>query len=88
MIRVRFRRTDIVCRHAVELLTDYLEDALPRSQRIRFERHLRGCPHCSEYLAQIEATIIALGHVTPAELISGARDDLSALYRRWLTDRP
>jgi anti-sigma factor RsiW len=37
----------------VELITDYLEGALTRSQRRRFEAHLAGCEHCSEYLEQM-----------------------------------
>jgi anti-sigma factor RsiW len=50
---------------------------------VRLERHLAACPHCSEYLAQIRATIDALGRVQPDDLPEEAVDDLVALYRRW-----
>ena len=33
-------RRDIVCQQAVELVTDYLEGALSRADRRRFEAHL------------------------------------------------
>ena len=40
-------------------MTDYLEGALSRRDRKRFERHLAGCPHCTEYLAQMRVTVAA-----------------------------
>jgi anti-sigma factor RsiW len=77
------RRRDIVCQQAVELVTDYLEGALSPRDRARFEAHLAGCPHCTEYLEQIRATIAALGRIEPEELAPHARDELVALYRSW-----
>lgn len=77
------RRRQVVCKEAVELVTDYLEGALSRRDRARFEAHLRDCPHCSEYLAQMRATIAALGRVEPESLAPEARDELVQLYRRW-----
>lgn len=77
-----FRR-DLVCQQAVELVTDYLEGTLSRRQRRRFERHLRGCPHCRRYLEQMRATIAALGRVEPDALEPEARDALVELYRRY-----
>ena len=84
MIRVfRRRRRALVCRQAVELMTAYLDGALDARDRDRLEGHLAGCPHCSEYLAQIRITIDALGHVEPDELTEDALDDLVGLYRQW-----
>jgi anti-sigma factor RsiW len=77
------RRRALVCRQAVSLMTDYLDGALDRRDRDRLEAHLAGCPHCSEYLAQIRATIAAAGHVEPDDLSPEALDDLVALYRNW-----
>jgi hypothetical protein len=56
---------DLACQQAVELVTDYLEDALSHAARRRFETHLAGCPHCTEYLAQMCATIKLTGQLTP-----------------------
>jgi len=76
-------REQIVCRQAVELVTDYLEGALTADERVRFEAHLADCPHCTEYLREMRITISALGRVEPGALTSGARADLVALYRSW-----
>ena len=84
-MRLDFRR-DLVCQRVVELVTDYLEGALSRSERRRFEKHLAGCPHCTEYLAQIRETISLAGRVTPEDLTPQMRDDLTDLYRRWRTE--
>lgn len=79
----RRRRGALVCRQAVELMTAYLDGALDGPDRDRLEEHLAGCPHCSEYLAQIRVTVDALGYAEPDELSSVALDELVGLYRRW-----
>jgi anti-sigma factor RsiW len=83
---MRILNRDLVCRQAVALVTDYLDDVLPRRQRRRFEAHLRHCPHCTEYLKQIRLTIDTVGHVEPDELAPEVRDDLINLYRRFHED--
>ncbi len=79
------RRRSIVCRQAVELVTDYLEGALSEPDRARFELHLAACPHCTRYLDQMRATIAAAGRVDPDAVDPEVRDELVALYRRWRT---
>lgn len=79
----RRRPPAVVCRDAVALMAAYLDGALPDADRARLEGHLAACPHCSEYLAQIRATIEALGRVEPDDLPDEAVDDLVALYRQW-----
>jgi anti-sigma factor RsiW len=78
-----FRNRAIVCRQAVELVSDYLEGALSARERVRFEVHLADCPHCQEYLVQMRATVAAIGHIDPESLAPEVRDELLALYRRW-----
>ncbi|HLM94743.1 MAG TPA: zf-HC2 domain-containing protein [Acidimicrobiales bacterium] len=80
------RRKDIVCQEAVELATDYLEGALSRRNRRRFEAHLRACPNCAAYLEQIRMTIELTGTVEADDLTPEARADLTELYRRWQTE--
>jgi anti-sigma factor RsiW len=80
-------RREIVCRQAVELVTDYLEGRLPRADRRRFEAHLAGCPHCTEYLAQMRATIELTGTVTADDLPALVQDEFIDLYRRWRADQ-
>jgi anti-sigma factor RsiW len=82
----RRRSRDLVCREAVELVTDYLEGALAPNDRARLEAHLSGCPHCSEYLAQMRRTLDVLGQIEPEALDPQVQDELVALYRRWQSE--
>jgi anti-sigma factor RsiW len=79
-------RRDLVCRQAVALVTDYLDGALSRRERRRFEAHIRRCPNCSAYLEQIRLTIDATGSIDAEELTPEAQRDLTELYRRWRTE--
>ena len=88
MIRLRLRRRDLVCQQAVELVTDYLEGALSRADRRRYESHLAGCPHCTEYLAQMRKTIELTGTLTPDDLTPQMQDEFIDLYRQWRTGQP
>ena len=80
--RLRFRSREIRCREAVELMTAYLDGALPARVDRRVSQHLAACPHCGEHLAQIRVTIDALGHVGPEHLSDEALEDLVAVFRR------
>ncbi len=79
-------RHDLVCREAVELITDCLEGAVDRRDRARLEAHLAACPHCSEYLAQMRKTRDALGRIEPEALDPQVQGELVALYRRWQSE--
>ena len=81
-----WRRDELVCQQVVELVSDYLEGALSRSERRRFERHLADCEDCTEYLSQMRATIALTGRLEPEDLTPQMREEFSALYRRWLSD--
>jgi anti-sigma factor RsiW len=85
-LRIRLTRRDLVCRQAVELVTDYLEGSLSGSDRRRFEAHLSVCPHCTEYLAQLRVTIAVTGQLGPEDLSASMRADFIDLYRRWQAD--
>ena len=52
---------DLSCQELVELVTDYLEGALPEAERARFDAHLAGCPGCDRYVEQMRATIDLAG---------------------------
>lgn len=77
-----FRR-ELQCRHAIELMSAYLDGQLPTSDRERLEHHFEGCPECIEYLAQLRITITATGKIKADALSDQALDDLVAVYRRW-----
>jgi len=78
-----WQRGELACVQMVELITDYLEDALPRAQRRRFEAHIAGCPHCTEYLRQMRATIRLTGELRVEDMAPHVREEFTELYRRW-----
>jgi anti-sigma factor RsiW len=84
-MKLRFwrRREDLVCREAVALMTAYLDNALSVTDRQRLDTHLAGCPHCSEYLAQLRIIIDTLGRAEPEDLDETALGELVNLYRAW-----
>ena len=77
------RPTDIVCRQAVEMVSDYIENALPGDDRQRYERHLAGCQDCTEYLAQMRETIRLAGRLSPSDMSPEMRDAFADVFRRW-----
>lgn len=44
------------CQELVELVTDYLEGALPAARVLEVEGHLQECVDCLRYLGQIQLT--------------------------------
>lgn len=48
---------ELSCQELVELVTEYLEGALPPGERARFDAHILECPGCERYLAQMRTTI-------------------------------
>ena len=78
----------LTCAELVELVTDYLEDALDPATRQRFVEHLALCRGCEDYLDQVRATITAAGRVTPADLDPVPRDRLLGVFRDWAGDGP
>jgi anti-sigma factor RsiW len=86
VLRFRSRVPGLACQEAVELVTDYLEGALPAADRRRFEVHLADCPHCTEYLAQIRETIRLTGRVEPEDMTPAMRTDLTEIYLRWRSE--
>jgi anti-sigma factor RsiW len=75
------RRRVIVCQEWVELVTDYLEGALPRHVRKAIDRHLAACPHCTEYLAQMRRTIELTGHLHADDVPDEVIDVLMQVFR-------
>ena len=72
---------DIACIELVELLTDYLEGALPADEAAAVDAHLETCAACRTYLAQMRATIQALGSVPVETLSDEAYDTLLAAFQ-------
>jgi anti-sigma factor RsiW len=81
-----WRRGELVCQEMVELITDYLEGALSRSQRRRFEAHIAGCEHCAEYLEQMRATIRLTGRLRAEDLAPEMHEEFADIYLRWRSE--
>lgn len=73
----------MACNELVELITDYLEDALPPADRARFDEHLTICDGCTAYLDQMRATLKALGNVSFESVDQTARQRLLDAFRDW-----
>ena len=74
---------DLSCQELVELVTDYLEGALPAGERARFDAHLVTCPHCRIYLEQMRLTVATLGHLPTAAVSAEALQALLEHFRHW-----
>ena len=74
---------EMTCRELVEVLTDYLEGALPPEDRRRLEEHLESCPYCTEYVAQMRQTIDSLGSISEESIAPEKRAELLAAFRGW-----
>ncbi len=76
---------DLTCRELVELVTDYLDDILPRQTRDRFEEHLRVCEGCAAYLDQLRILLRAFGRLREewvAKPILGSLREALAAWKR------
>ena len=74
---------DLECREVVEVVTDYLEGAMPPGERLRFDHHLALCEGCQVYLEQIRTVIRVAGRpavdAVPPETMAG----LLRAFRDW-----
>jgi anti-sigma factor RsiW len=75
----------ISCREVVEIVTDYLEGALPADDLARLETHLAACDPCRVYIEQIRTTQrVAAAAEAEAELARRPdRDALLAAFREF-----
>jgi anti-sigma factor RsiW len=71
----------LACADAVEIMTDYLEGALPLARARRLERHLATCPGCSEYMEQMRTLAGSLGGPTEGSIPAQMRDRLIDRFR-------
>lgn len=86
---IRMRLGHLACREFVELVTDYLDEALDESLTTRMDDHLRLCEGCRNYLDEMQSTVATIGRVglvaePPAEVRAG----LIAAFRVWRRPAP
>jgi anti-sigma factor RsiW len=78
----------ITCLELTEVLTDYLEGAMPPEDVEAFEAHLLLCEGCVNYVAQMRQTIRVTRELHVAVVEATAPDDLLDAFRAWKRERP
>jgi len=70
------------CNELVELVTDYLDGALPSEEQARFEHHLAECPGCVTYVERIKKVIALSGqHAEMPPVEPSVRERLLRAFR-------
>ena len=85
---VRQDKPDLSCREIAELVTDYLEGAMSKRDRLDFERHLVWCSWCRDYVKQVRTAIQLTGEAELEEPESPMRERLLEAFRDWKRTRP
>jgi anti-sigma factor RsiW len=76
--------THLSCEQFVQLVTAYLDDALPEHEQASVDEHLDHCPGCRNVLAQWRTVISLAGQLTAADVDNAdevTRDRLLSLFR-------
>jgi len=76
-------RDELVCRHLVELVTDYLDGLLESATAAAVEQHLALCPPCVRYVMQMRETTRLLGHLPVETLRAQAKADILAAFHHF-----
>ena len=76
-------QSPMTCHELSEIVTDYLEGALPLPDRVRFEAHVADCPACRRYLEQMRRTVAALGRVPPEPIPPAVEAELLDRFQHW-----
>lgn len=75
------------CRTLVELVTDYLEGALPDDEVAAIDEHLAGCEDCRTFLEQMRTTIRVTGSLPEPRIPAEVRRPLLEAFRGWSASR-
>ena len=78
-----FRRQDLACIELVEVITDYLEGALPARKRRLLEEHLTACDGCTAYVEQMRRTIEVSGRLHPEDIPPELEERLLIAFESW-----
>lgn len=73
----------IVCQEVVELVTDYLEDALLPEKQAQFEEHIADCDGCTNYIEQVRLTIGMLRSLAQEPVFPETKAELLQVFRQW-----
>ena len=73
----------ISCQEVVELVTDYLESALPADEAALFEQHLNFCDGCVWSVDQIRETVATAGRIREEDVPPETSGGLLGASRDW-----
>jgi anti-sigma factor RsiW len=73
----------ISCQEVVELVTDYVEQALPADEASVFEQHLNFCDGCVWYVDEVRTTIAAVGELREEDVPQETKVKLMTAFRDW-----
>jgi anti-sigma factor RsiW len=73
----------ISCQEVVELVSDYVEQALPAEEAAVFEQHLNFCDGCVLYVDQMRLTIDAVGKLRAEDVREETKAKLLTAFRDW-----
>jgi anti-sigma factor RsiW len=73
----------LTCHDVINIITDYLEDALSPGDRRRVEEHLAICDGCTAYLEQMRETIRLTGMLTEEQIPDDQKQRLLEAFRTW-----
>jgi predicted anti-sigma-YlaC factor YlaD len=76
-------KNELNCQEVVELVTDYLEQALLPEMKAAFEKHVAECPGCDTYIEQVQQTIMMLRKLTEQPLFPETKKELLEIFQNW-----
>ena len=75
---------EITCKHLVDLVADYMEEALLDDARAEFEQHLAECGYCTAYVQQLKVTVTLTKALSEEpEIEKPAPKELLDIFRKW-----
>ena len=80
---INANQNELNCKEVVELVTDYLEQALLPEKQAQFEEHIEECPGCDTYLEQVQQTIMMLRKLSDLQTFPETKQDLLEIFRNW-----
>ena len=73
----------VSCQEVVELVSDYVEQALAADEAALFEQHLNFCDGCVWYVDQLRTTIASVGRIEEEDVPPETREKLLTAFRDW-----
>ena len=73
----------VTCQEVVELVSDYLDQALAPEEASLFEQHVNFCDGCDWYLDQMRSTVATVGRITEHDVPDETRTKLLSAFREW-----